>query len=182
MVGQSDRDDVWRRREAEHQCPNGTRVENIAVRQNDTLVVTVVAPPEVWVIDPLCPNEANATSLISHANESLRITGIKEIEPDIFVIASDIIIWGIDFNNGGRMYQLVIVTSASLLNGITTLARSPRTNLAADSSLGLIWRANLTTGDYAVVPQDPTMAPSTELGLPLGVSGVANTRQLYLLR
>lgn len=152
----------------------GTWVENIAVRSNGKLLVTMTTPPELWEIDPFQSPEANATKLIYHFDGVERATGITEVEPNVFMVAAGCSIWQIDYRNQSHtsISEVVNITTARLLNGLTTLDASTGTILAADSRLGLIWRINTRNMEYEVSLQDNTMAPSDGLGLPLGVNGV----------
>ncbi|KAF2184909.1 hypothetical protein K469DRAFT_727076 [Zopfia rhizophila CBS 207.26] len=160
----------------------GTWVENIAVRSNGKLLITMTTPPELWEIDPFQSPEANATKLVRYFDGVERATGIIEVKPNVFMVAADSSIWQVDFRNQRHISvsEVVNITTALLLNGPITLDASTVTILAADSQLGLIcrrylvtiWRINTRTTDYEMSLQGNTMAPSDDLGLPLGVNGV----------
>ncbi|EKG09656.1 Six-bladed beta-propeller TolB-like protein [Macrophomina phaseolina MS6] len=49
---------------------------------------------------------------------------------------------------------------------------SPPLLLISDSGLGLVWRLDAATGNYSVHYRHETMAPTTDLGLLLGINGL----------
>lgn len=156
----------------------GTWVENIAVRSDGKILVTMTTPPEIWEIDPLKSSELNSTKLIHHFDSVEQATGIAEVGADVFMVVGGNSIWRVDMNKNdtNRISKVVSVTNSHLLNGMATLDAGIGTILVADSELGLIWRVNTKTLDYEVALQDDTMAPNDELGLSLGVNGVQVSR------
>lgn len=62
--------------------PNGTWVENIAVRWNGHLLVTLLNRPEVWEVEPL----SGHSELVYSFPEATGTLGIAEIEHDIFAV------------------------------------------------------------------------------------------------
>jgi len=152
----------------------GTWVENIAVRSNGKILVTMTTPPEIWEIDPSMPLKSNSSKLVHHFDGVEQATGIAEVGPDVFMVVGGNSIWRVNLNKNdtNRICEVVNVTESRLLNGMATLDARTGTILVVDSQLGLIWRVNTKTLDYEVVLQDDTMAPSDELGLPLGINGV----------
>lgn len=99
-----------------YQFPNLTWVENIAVRANGKLLVTLITSPEVWQIDPSAvPVTAE---LVVHFPKSTSLLGITEFAEDVFAVAvgtfntSDITgtlgswsIWGLDMHGGDTSYD-----------------------------------------------------------------------------
>ncbi|CAN9119877.1 unnamed protein product [Alternaria sp. RS040] len=148
-----------------YQFDNGTWVENIAVRSNGNLLVTLIDRPSL-------------------------LLGITEMSPDVFVFiagnfsiararsdAASYSVWQIDFNRGDlakceKVSEIEALPEASFLNGMTTLDREQGTVLISDSVLGLVWRLNVWTGKYDVVLEDETMKPAEGTPLVLGINGI----------
>ncbi|KNG47824.1 six-bladed beta-propeller -like protein [Stemphylium lycopersici] len=169
------------------QFDNGTWLENIAVRSNGNLLVTLIDRPELYQIDPFHNTATLVTNLEDEA-DALSLLGITEMAPDVFVFiagnfsiaraASDpasYSIWQVDFNRGGKCEKVSVIEKlpeASFLNGMTALNRQEGTVLISDSVRGLVWRLNVWTGKYEVVLQDETMVPAEGTRLVLGINGI----------
>lgn len=74
-----------------HQFPDPTWVENIAVRKNGHLLVTIVISPELYLIDPLTSSldptsNKTATLIHSFAPSFAAVLGITETQPDQFYV------------------------------------------------------------------------------------------------
>ena len=61
------------------QFPNDTWIENLAVRPNGHLLVTMLNTPELYQVDPLDPGEP---ALIHKFPRALGLLGIAEVEHD----------------------------------------------------------------------------------------------------
>ncbi|KAH6612422.1 hypothetical protein C7974DRAFT_405526 [Boeremia exigua] len=167
-----------------YQFPNGTWVENIAVRRNGNLLVTHVNAPQLWEIhDPSLslrqnPQENTTASLIHTFGSAEFLTGITEMEPDVFIVGSPKTLWRVDYRRatrGGRpsITKITTVLGALNMNGMTTLDVAKGLVLTADSMLGVIWRVNVRTGESSIVLEDErTMTADTSLGPLVGVNGV----------
>lgn len=169
------------------QFANGTWLENIAVRSNGNLLVTLIDRPELYQIDPF-HNIATLVTNLEDEADALSLLGITEMAPDVFVFiagnfsiaraASDpasYSIWQVDFNRGGKCEKVSAIEKlpeASFLNGMTALDRRDGTVLISDSVCGLVWRLNVWTGKYEVVLQDETMVPAEGTRLVLGINGI----------
>jgi hypothetical protein len=70
--------DVW-------QFPNNTWPENLAVRASGQLLVTLLSIPELYQVDPTGAQQAQ---LIYHFPNATGLTGITEVEKDVFVVIS----------------------------------------------------------------------------------------------
>jgi hypothetical protein len=166
---------------------NGTWVENIAVRSNGNLLVTLIDRPDLYQIDPF----HNSTKLITTFQDqadALSLLGITEMAPDIFVVIAgnysiaraasvpaSYSVWQVDFNRGGKCEKISEVEQlpeASFLNGMTALSRREGTVLISDSVLGVVWRLNTRTGRYDVALEDSTMKPLEGAPLILGINGI----------
>ena len=68
--------DVW-------QFPNGTWVENLAVRSNGQILATLLSIPELYQVDPI---GGQHPQLIHRFPMVTGLTGITEVEKDVFVV------------------------------------------------------------------------------------------------
>ncbi|KAJ8103696.1 hypothetical protein POJ06DRAFT_242605 [Lipomyces tetrasporus] len=177
--------------------PFKTWVENIAVRANGNLLVTLIDHPELHMINPFCPGDG---TMVSAFPDALGLLGIAEFQPDQFAVVvgnwSDVTftttphsysIWQVDmrpFRAVGSevilpavVEKVVDIPEAVFLNGLTTLNRDDQTILVADSGLGVVWRVNIATRNYEVILQDATMEPTPPYNL--GINGI-HIRDQYL--
>ena len=170
-----------------YQFPNETWVENLAVRANGKILVTLVTTPEVWEVDPF----ASTAELIYHFPDALSVTGIQEWAPDNFAvnvgnfsiekdeaIAGSYSVWNIDMCETGskhrdhaRVKKITDIPQAKFLNGMTNLPASPSTLLLADSG-GFVWRMNARTGTYSIAIDNRALKPNESVALKLGVNGI----------
>ena len=166
-----------------YQFPNGTWIENLAVRPSGSLLLTLITTPDLYLIDPLVPNPR--PRLIHHFSSSLWLLGITEANPDTYyLIGANGTYENLSPTPGSnRIYRVhfhrppgppeisvaAVVKDAVFLNGLITL--NPTTLLASDSTLGVVWAIDITTGASRVVIQDPLMAPTAELPK-LGINGL----------
>src|SRR2546429_191408 len=65
------------------QFPNSTWIENLAVRPNGNLLVTILNTPELYQVDPLDPREP---ALIHKFPRALGLLGIAEVDHDVFAV------------------------------------------------------------------------------------------------
>ncbi|KAF4226661.1 hypothetical protein CNMCM6457_007494 [Aspergillus fumigatiaffinis] len=157
------------------QFPLGTWVENIAVRPNGHLLVTLTSAAEIYEIDPFSVTSTDHTRPAFSFDGYSNITGITEIETDIFVACVDSrYIWKLDFSIGNtpQASLVTMIPDAQLLNGVATLNSAKGIVVIADSSAGCIWRVDINTGEYEVILKDATMHPEPILGLKLGINGL----------
>lgn len=70
--------DVW-------QFPNETWIENIAIRSNGQLLVTLLSTPELYQVNPTGTQEP---TLVYRFPEALGLLGIAELESDVFGVIS----------------------------------------------------------------------------------------------
>jgi hypothetical protein len=164
-----------------YEFPNPTWVENLAVRSNGKILVTLLTAPEVWQIDPV----SHTAELVYHFPDATGVSGIAEVEKDVFAVAvgnwSDITftatfgsysIWSIDVNAEPQVYKITDMPEAQFLNGMTVLPTQPYTVLVGDSDLGVIWRVNTRNRVYGVAIDNPDLKPNTSAALELGVNGI----------
>ncbi|CAG8910151.1 unnamed protein product [Penicillium egyptiacum] len=157
-----------------YQFPNATWVENIAVRPNGNLLVTLVNTPELWEIDPSEPSEPSRAHFIHHFSDAEMATGIAELTPDVYAVIASNHVWKIDLSRGKDRVRTTLISRIphGSLNGMTVLNREAGLLAIADCQLGLVWRLDTNTGDYSVMLQDDTMAANTDVGPLLGINGV----------
>ena len=169
-----------------HQFPNQTWLENIAIRSNGQLLLTVIGRPELYLVDPANPKTAQLLHTFPNATS---LMGIDEVRPDEFAIVAgnwsldtfqatkgSYSIWTVTIpkkwkansEGGGNQHRkadsngLVVRKAASIpeaafLNGLATLDSSTGTVLVADSAAGLIYRVSINNGSYSVALKDSTM-------------------------
>ncbi|KAL1801104.1 hypothetical protein ACET3X_001446 [Alternaria dauci] len=173
-----------------YQFDNGTWIENIVVRSNGNLLVTLIDRPSLYEINPFHSNTATLITNLEDETNTTSLFGITEISPDVFVFIAgnysiargesdpaSYSVWRIDFNRGDlakceRVSEIEALPEASLLNGMTTLDRKRGTVLISDSVLGLVWRLNVWTGKYDAVLEDETMKPAEGAFIVLGINGI----------
>jgi hypothetical protein len=169
------------------QWENGTWAENIAVRSNGDLLVTLMNRPELYSISPK-NQAANLVADLEDETNVIGLLGITEMAHDVFVVIAgnfsiarsesdpaSYSVWEIDFNRGGKCEKVKEIErfpQASFLNGMTTLNRQKKTVLISDSVLGVVWRLNTRTGEYVVALEDATMKGVEGSKPYIGVNGV----------
>jgi hypothetical protein len=179
-----------------HQFPDPTWVENMAVRKTSQLLVTIVTHPELYLIDPLTSSldpTSNKTATLIHSftTSFTSVLGITETQPDQFyVIVGNLslakpvnlglgtyTVWSVNLqsynafsNTGAVIHEVAALTTAGLLNGMSTLSASLGLLVLADSVYGTIWLVDTKTGNYSILLQEPEMAPPA--GQLLGINGV----------
>jgi hypothetical protein len=67
------------------QFPNTTWVENLAVRSNGNLLVTLLSAPELFQVDPA--GNGQQPQLVHQFSNITSLTGIAEVEKDVFAVA-----------------------------------------------------------------------------------------------
>lgn len=172
-----------------HQFDNGFWAENLAVRSNGKLLITMVAPqPQVYQLDPLSPNPV--PELIATFPNHLAALGIDEIEHDIFAIVANnftlasfgstlgsntvyrIDMRSYDEHRKANVSVLADVPNAVFLNGFTTVKNGPgAVVLASDSFKGQIIEIDAKTGTSKVWLDTPSLHFPVG-GLGIGVNGV----------
>lgn len=156
-----------------YQFPNGTWVENIAVRSNGNLLVTLVNVPEVWEVFPSAQPGASEARLVHHFSGEEMATGITELSPDVFALITPNSVWNVDLNEGREESPVRLATlPAGNLNGMATLDHETGRVAISDSEAGLVWGLDTHTGNYSVILRDETMAANTKEGPLLGINGL----------
>ncbi|KAH7026919.1 hypothetical protein B0J12DRAFT_714263 [Macrophomina phaseolina] len=143
-----------------YQFPNGTWVENIAVRGNGHLLVTFVNVPELWTIDPFASPAPTAT-FIHRFNASRLATGIAEIAPDLFAVSSDSTIYTADLNVSPPNVTTLVRIQDTTLNGMLYLPPPANRIMCSDSSGGVVWSVDAANpvNNYGITLWDESMFP-----------------------
>jgi sugar lactone lactonase YvrE len=171
-----------------YQFPDPTWIENIGVRSNGVLLLDLITTPDIYMLDP----DTQAARLIYTFPNALAVLGIAEVSPDVFAVAvgnfstatkstvkGSYSIWTVDFNSnieeeGGNVNPTVTkavdIPEAAFPNGLETLAKDQV--LVADSSLGAVWKVDVSSGKYEIVIQVPEMSPSATAIPPIGINGL----------
>ena len=173
-----------------YEFPVNNTLENIAVRRNGQLLVTLTKPaPRLYQIDPF---RSHDPVLIYQFPDVSSALGITETTPDIFYVAIGTInpdftglgtysVWKVDLTafSPSQPSKAVVTKTADfpdalLLNGMITLNASAGLLLISDSGLGLVWRLNVHTGQIIRAIQDPLMAYASPRpkNLPVGINGL----------
>lgn len=155
----------------------GTWVENLAVRSNGQILVTLLTAPEVHQVDPV----QKSATLVHTFPSALGCIGITELGSDIFYVAvgnlstktftaptGTFSVWKIDMNqNPATVSKVADFPQVNSFNGMT-----PHNGLLliADSGAGAVWSLNVNNGQTMKVIADPLMAPTASP--PTGVNGI----------
>jgi hypothetical protein len=166
--------------------PNNTWAENIAIRSNGNLLVSLLHVPEVWEIEPLSGSAELAYSF-PNANTSV---GITEVGHDIFAVNVGNLstattgapgswsVWTLDYNtanpssNKPTAKQVAAMPPAVFLNGLAALPSKSGVVLTGDSFLGQIFAVDTLTGHFNLAVDVPELKPNATAALQFGVNGI----------
>lgn len=180
-----------------YEFPQGTWIENMAVRASGELLVTLLNIPDLYLIDPFHPNPP---VLVHTFPDVLSLSGIAEVTTDVFAVSSlnyslstgDIapnssIAWNVDLRDVSltqssnfttlspdpTISKIADLPSIIFPNGQCLLSSSDSTVLIGDIKTGVIYRLNTLTGDYSPVISDPsTAAVPQPIFVIAGVDGI----------
>ncbi|ETN40900.1 uncharacterized protein HMPREF1541_05180 [Cyphellophora europaea CBS 101466] len=179
-----------------YQFPNTqyVNIENIAVRDNGQLLLTLPTGAALVQLDPANPVPEELIRLVGPQS----MVGIAETGHGVYTVSAGnfsfgpqvpggvagvpgtFSVWTIDLTGDTASASLVTeIPEANTLNGVTALPGSPDTVLIADSGLGAVWRVNIKTGEYSTAISVPEFAPTADFSL--GVNGVRAPRKGSLL-
>lgn len=147
------------------------KAEGIAVRSNGQILVSFFDKGEAWLVDP----SAKKATKVATFTDTTCSAAIAEVAPDVFAVVAGKYsnsntpgswgVWKVDFSAGGATPTTTLVKKvpeSGMWNGLS--AFNNNTVLVGDASKGAVFKVNVNTGDYSMVIQDSTMAPSS--GLP----------------
>jgi hypothetical protein len=179
-----------------YQFPDGTFIENIALRPNGELVLNTFADGQIFTIDPT--DEQPVPQLAAKIPEVTGVTGIAHIGPDIYLVSAGITdIPNMTFDDGSAQVNVIDlnqpcsgsnqtitlvrkVPEANILNGMTSLPGQPHLFLSVDSKTGDIYRINIETNDIDIAFQDDQLGLIENPPVPLGGNGIhASEGYLY---
>ncbi|KAJ2978962.1 hypothetical protein NQ176_g3524 [Zarea fungicola] len=167
-----------------YQFPNGTQLENIAVRANGNLLITRLDVPEIYEVNPLSPSVE--AKLLHYFPGYLSVLGITELTSDHFAIITGNLtgtpltgvpksfsIWTLYIKNGQYKFaKAANIPDAILLNGLSTLNAETGMVLASDSTSGVIFRIDTRSGKSDIVLSDQSFKPVPGAPLPIGINGI----------
>ena len=170
---------------------NQTWIENIAVRSNGQLLISLFSSPELYQIDPFHPHPT--AKLVTTFPQALGILGIVELEEDVFAVTKgnfssatgtvdpgSFSVWKLDLRRSPpALSRIADVPDATILNGITTVKRGSPVLLVADSMGGVIWRVDAATGRADVALNTTATQPIAPFPAGFGANGV-HTRRGFL--
>ncbi|KAK8048561.1 hypothetical protein PG994_010291 [Apiospora phragmitis] len=163
-----------------------TYVENIAVRQNGDLLVTILSPaPQLYLIQRPYSDEPSVSLVHSFDGVGIQgLAGIAETKPDAFLVVGSNLqgtsnasaVFEVDFNNAHPTLSTRLITNiteALVLNGAAALPGCGREFvLVADSFLAQVFRVDIRTGHYDVAIQVPEMKGGPDISSKTGINGV----------
>ncbi|ROW04591.1 hypothetical protein VMCG_05076 [Cytospora schulzeri] len=170
-----------------YQFPEGTFVENLAVRSNGQLLVDVLTSPQLWLVDPSRPGQA---VLVHEFAGAQGVGGIVEYKPDVFaVLAGNVSLatgqgtvgsWavysvdlaGADITsnasiaaNPPKVSKIADMPTAQLPNGMDLLSGLTSDHLiVGDFNTGLVFSVDIETGDCALTINNTYTAPAPVYG------------------
>jgi hypothetical protein len=141
-----------------YQYPRGICLENVDVRKNGELLVTLLNKPELNLLDPL--QEALTPKVITSFLDVQAVTGIIEIGPDIYAVAAGNYtlssggvkgswsIWTVDLTSDPKVEKITSIPDATFLNGVISIRSSsyPNKVIVGDVDQGVIQRIDPVTG------------------------------------
>jgi hypothetical protein len=167
-----------------YQFPNETWLENLVIRQNNQILVTVLSVPELWQVDPFHAN--SPATLVCRVPGATGLLGIVELQGDVFyAIAGNFTIattestsgsysiWKIDIRSILRpaiVSKLTDIPEAVFLNGMAVLNKSKGLVVIGDAGAGVVFTLDVGTGRYSKTIDDPTMKPTDSF--PIGINGM----------
>lgn len=159
--------------------PHGSLVENLAVKHDGHLIVTVYSTNEIYEINP------QPTKSSRHLLTTLPYgpTGIAELEFNHFYINVGLIgkqntwsIYSLSLQHGNTLNvsikKLVDLDSALYLNGLCVLSYEHGTLLSVDSILGHIYKINIRTKQVELWYENDLLKHRTRDVLVPGVNGI----------
>ncbi|KAJ4152148.1 hypothetical protein NW765_017657 [Fusarium oxysporum] len=167
-----------------YQFSNPNWIENIAVRSNGNLLLTMLTTPELYQL-----REAQGPSPqleLVHSFDSLTgLMGIAETTQDTFIVAGGnfsspgvgvpgtFSVWEIKIcGRRPEVSKVVDIPEAVFLNGVVANSLIMDEVLIADSSLGKVFKVNVKEKKYQVAIKLPEMAPPANAAIQLGINGV----------
>ncbi|KAJ4310788.1 hypothetical protein N0V84_010796 [Fusarium piperis] len=162
-------------------------IQNIALRSNGNLLLTTFGNGDIYSVNPSIPD----AHVVLKVKDIDALTGIAEVERDLFVVSGGIYDGGtyfeegsmkillIDFRGCGEshhgnpsVHPILEGKDAGVINGMTPLPHHQHIVLGAASWTGEIWRINTKTRTSEVIIRDDLLAAIPSGPYPLGVNGL----------
>jgi len=177
-----------------YQFPLPTWIENLAVRSNGELLLTILTSPELYLLNHSDPKEA---LLVHKFTEVLGLTGIIEVKEDVFYVAGSnfnlatssnkagsCFVWEVDMTSFSKdskanIKKIAHLTGAGLLNGIELFSKEEGMILIADSEIGVVWKVNVNDGKVENIIEVNEMKPLPPPAMQIGINGL-KVRDGYL--
>ncbi|CAG8419097.1 unnamed protein product [Penicillium salamii] len=156
-----------------YRFPNGTWLENIAVRPNGNLLIADATTSSLWEIKPSTDTTHSSPNLI-HRFEAETVGGIAELAPDTYAVIVSNSVWRIDLSQHAHILppvRIADIIPAGFLNGVAALDEG-NSVVISDSELGLVWYLNIQSGNYSILHRHETMKANSDLGILIGVNGL----------
>ncbi|KAI2616138.1 hypothetical protein GGS26DRAFT_578968 [Hypomontagnella submonticulosa] len=151
----------------------GTWFENLAVRPNGDLLMTMLQPTaSIYTLKR--PYDTHPELALVHTFAGAPgLTGIAETKPDTFVVLNaefqatgvpvpgSWAVWELAFNStdSPSVHKVGSLPDAQLLNGVAPVSScNPNVLLVGDSFAGTLWRLDMRTGTVESVLSVPEMA------------------------
>lgn len=185
-----------------YQFPNDTWIENLAVRSNNQLLLTLLTSPQLYTLDPQC---RNPPTLVYTFPSALALFAIVETSPDIFAVISgnftltdgttpgSYSVWcvdmrDVDMNQDGALSSVPMVSkiadigNATFLNGMALLSAAEGLVLIGDIDAGVVYRLDVSTGQYEItIANSLTATADSPVFGNVGVNGInVHGGQLYV--
>ncbi|CAM6116229.1 unnamed protein product [Calypogeia fissa] len=172
--------------------PKNTFLENLAVRSNGQILVSVITALQLFLFNSV---QVGEPILIHNFTSALGVSGIAEYDKDVFAVmtgnfsfATDDVgpgtwaVWSVDPRGvesqpdntlypPPQIHKIADVTEARSLNGISLLSKEKGTILVGDVSAGNIIRLDVESGDYKVVINNTFTLPAPAT-ISAGVNGL----------
>ncbi|KAJ3740399.1 hypothetical protein DFH05DRAFT_402137 [Lentinula detonsa] len=170
-----------------HTFPNGTNMENLAVRASGQILCTIITGPDLFQVDPIVDSPA---TLIHSFTGYETLFGIAEVQPDQFYVlagnasaatltsvpgswsAFHVDMTSFDSEGTATIDKVADFPDALLLNGMGLLNQAEGLVYVADPFAGAISILNVNTGDHYVAINNSLTVPAAPFTTPLGVNGV----------
>ena len=159
------------------------RLENLHARSNGELILSVVNKPDLYTLDP---TKRNAKPALLYEFPGVNaMLGQAEFAPDVFAVVGgnwsgqfshtpgSSSVWSLDLNTprNPKVKKIAAIPEADSLNGMTSLhGGSPDIVIIADSGSGVLWKLNVTSGEYKKAMTSP-MFNRTATN-PVGINGI----------
>ncbi|KAI0007774.1 hypothetical protein F4779DRAFT_590540 [Xylariaceae sp. FL0662B] len=160
-----------------------TFLENIAIRENGDLLVTMFWPSaNIYLVEGPYSN-APKLSILHTIDNANGLNGIAKTGLDTFVVSAarfqdlgtpepnSTALWEIS-GQGPSARKIVDIPEAGLLNGMAAIPNIAPAVLSGDGTAGVIYRVDVTSGQHEVVLDVPELKTVSGHTPNIGVNGV----------